>query len=66
VFQGWQDGMTHIGTYGAPNGGFFGEYRRGLARLDAEGRRQGGRMFKGADCTLCAAPSWHVTKKKID
>ena len=31
-----------------------------------KGDQRAARMFKGADCTLCTAPSWHVTKSKID
>jgi hypothetical protein len=66
VFGGWQDGMTHIGTYGAKDGGFFG--RIAVAWLDwrLKGDPKAARMFKGKDCTLCTAPSWHVTKHGID
>jgi len=66
VFGGWQDGMTHIGTYGAPDGGFFG--RVAVAWLDwrLKGDAQAAKMFRGRDCTLCRAPSWHVTKRGID
>ena len=66
VFEGWQDGMTHLGTYGARDGGFFA--RIAVAWLDwrLKGDRQAAKMFKGADCTLCTATSWHVTKKQID
>jgi dienelactone hydrolase len=66
VFWGWQDGMTHIGTYGAPGGGSFG--RIAVAWLDwrLKGDEKAAAMFKGKDCLLCREPSWHVFKKKID
>jgi dienelactone hydrolase len=66
VFGAWQDGMTHIGTYGAKDGGFFG--RIAVAWLDwqLKGDAKAARMFKGKACTLCTAPSWHVTKRGID
>ena len=66
VFGGWQDGMTHIGTYGAPDGGFFGKVAVAWLDWRLKGDAQAARMFKGRDCTLCQAPSWHVTKKGID
>ncbi len=66
VFEGWQDGMTHLGTYGAHNGGFFATI--GVAWLDwrLKGDLAAARMFKGKDCTLCTAASWHVTQKGLD
>lgn len=66
VFEGWQDGMTHIGTYGAPDGGFFGKVAVTWLDWRLKGDTKAAKMFKGADCTLCQAPSWHVTKKGID
>lgn len=66
VFQGWQDGMTHIGTYGAPNGGFFGKLAVDWLDWQLKGDHKAARMFKGKDCTLCKEPSWHVFKQNID
>lgn len=66
VFQAWQDGMTHIGTYGAPDGGFFGKLAVAWLDWQLKSDAKAAKMFKGADCTLCKAPSWHVTKKRID
>jgi dienelactone hydrolase len=66
VFQAWQDGMTHIGTYGAKDGGFFGKIAVAWLDWQLKGDRKAAKMFKGADCTLCTASSWHVTKKRID
>jgi hypothetical protein len=58
--------MTHIGTYGAPNGGFFGRIAVDWLDWHLKGDKQAAKMFKGKDCTLCAAPSWHVFKQNID
>jgi hypothetical protein len=66
VFGGWQDGMTHIGTYGAQDGGFFGKIAVAWLDWRLKGDARAASMFKGPRCTLCAAPSWHITKKNID
>jgi dienelactone hydrolase len=66
VFEGWQDGMTHIGTYGAPNGGFFGAIAVAWLDWRLKGDAKAAKMFKGKACTLCTAPSWHVFKNGID
>ena len=66
VFQAWQDGMSHIGTYGAPAGGFFGAIAVAWLDWQLKGDAKAATMFKGKDCTLCTASSWHVTKKRID
>ena len=66
VFGAWQDGMTHLGTYGQKDGGFYGKIAVAWLDWRLKGDQRAARMFKGADCTLCTAPSWHVTKSKID
>ena len=66
VFEAWQDGMTHLGTYGAKDGGFFAKIAVAWLDWRLRGDQMAARMFKGADCTLCKASSWHVTKAKID
>jgi dienelactone hydrolase len=66
VFFGWEDGMTHIGTYGAPGGGSFGKIAVAWLNWRLKGDAASAKMFKGKDCLLCKEPSWHVFKKKID
>ena len=66
VFEGWQNGMTHIGTYGAKDGGFFGKIAVDWLDWRLKGDAKAAKMFKGRDCTLCTEPSWHITKKRID
>jgi hypothetical protein len=59
--------VGHGGTWNAPNGGEFG--RVGLAWLNwhLRGDMMASKLFVGADCELCKAPSmWTVEKKMID
>lgn len=66
VFGAWQDNMTHLGTYGQANGGYFAKI--GTAWLDwkLKGRSAAAAMFRGPKCALCTGPGWHVTKSGID
>ena len=66
MFGAWQDNMTHLGTYGAVNGGFFAQIAVAWLDWQLKGNAAAAKMFRGADCTLCRDPSWHVTKKGID
>ena len=66
VFEGWQEGMTHIGTYGAKDGGFFGKLAVAWLDWRLKGDARAAKMFKGRDCTLCTASTWHVFKQNID
>lgn len=65
VFYAWQDDLGHIATYGAPNGGSAGRIASAWFRWQLKGDQQAGRMFTGADCTLCVEPTWHVQRKGI-
>ena len=66
VFRAWEDGMSHIGTYGQPDGGAFGRIAVSWLDWRLKGQAEGARMFQGADCLLCKEPGWHVFKKGID
>lgn len=66
VFGAWQDQMTHLGTYGQDNGGFFGKIAVAWLDWRLKGNGAAARMFRGANCTLCTAPGWHVTKSHVD
>jgi hypothetical protein len=61
----WQDGATHIGSYGAPNGGSFGRIASDWYKWQLKGDPQAARMFQGTDCTLCREPTWHMQKKNM-
>ena len=58
--------MTHIGTYGQANGGFFSQVAVAWLDWQLKGNMQAATMFKGKDWTLCSSLSWHITKKNID
>ena len=66
IFYGWQDGLQHIGTFGARNGGDLGVLASSWLDWTTRNDQKAGRMFKGGGCTLCKDPTWHVQKKKID
>jgi dienelactone hydrolase len=66
IFYGWQDGLQHIGTFGARNGGDLGVLATNWLEWTTRNDQKAARMFKGSGCTLCKDPTWHVQKKKID
>ena len=66
IFYGWQDDLQHIGTFGARNGGDNGAIARNWLEWTTRNDQNAARMFKGAGCTLCKDPTWHIQKKKID
>jgi dienelactone hydrolase len=66
VFGAWQEGMTHLGTYGQADGGYFAKIGTAWLAWQLKGDPRAAKMFRGADCTLCTAPTWHVTTRRID
>ena len=66
VFHAWQENLGHVGTYGLPNGGSLGRIASAWYAWQLKRDRVAGRMFTGANCTLCREPTWHVQKKGID
>lgn len=66
VFGAWQDKMTHLGTYGQRNGGYFANIAVAWLDLQLKDKAAAGKMFKGSACTLCTAPGWHVSKSGLD
>ena len=65
-FYGWQDGLQHIGTFGAKDGGEMGTIARNWLEWTTRNDQRAAKMFKGTACTLCSTPSWHIQKKNID
>ncbi len=63
VFHAWEDGLSHIGSYGAPNGGSLGRIATAWFSWRLLGDKTAAKMFTGADCTLCKEPTWHVKSK---
>ena len=66
VFHAWQEKLTHIGTYGMPDGGQLGRLAWQWFAWQLRGDREAALVFSGANCVLCVEPGWHVDKKKID
>ena len=66
VFGAWQDQMTHLGTYGQENGGFFAKVAVAWLDWRLKGGQAAAAMFRGSSCVLCTGPGWHVTKSGID
>lgn len=67
MFHAWQEGLTHIGTYGMPNGGELGRLGWQWFAWQLRGDQNAGKTFLGAQCGLCTeGDGWHVDKKLID
>lgn len=66
VFHAWQEGLGHIGTYGAPNGGSIGRIASDWYSWQLRDDEQAATMFQGDDCVLCQEPGWHVQKKNME
>jgi dienelactone hydrolase len=66
IFYGWQTELQHIGTFGAKNAGEEGLIAWSWLEMVTRNDANAAKMFKGASCTLCKDPSWHIQKKKID
>jgi hypothetical protein len=66
VFFAWQDQLTHIGTYGMPNGGQLGRLAWQWYAWQLRDDPIAAKTFRGQDCALCVEQGWHVTKKSID
>src|SRR5262249_39666300 len=60
--------VGHFATYSQANGGEFGRVGIGWLKWQLYGdeAETGGKMFKGADCSLCKGTEWMVQKKMMD
>jgi dienelactone hydrolase len=65
IFYGWQDGLQHIGTFGAKDGGEMGRIAAGWLQWVTRNDARAGRLFTGAGCGLCKDPTWHIARKKM-
>ena len=66
VVWAWQEGLQHIGTYGAPGGGSLGRIAVAWFTWQLKDDAAAARMFTGPACTLCADRSWHVARKQVE
>jgi dienelactone hydrolase len=57
--------VGHGGTYFQANGGEEAQVAEHWLDWQLKGDRAAGRMFQGADCTLCRAPGWTVRQKGL-
>lgn len=65
VFFGSRHNAGHAGTYSHANGGEFANVAVAWLRWRLKGDAAAGRMFTGADCTLCRDPNWIVQRKGL-
>ena len=64
VFAAWQEKLTHIGTYGMPDGGELGRLAWQWFAWQLRGDTAAAGTFRGADCGLCreTPDGWHVIR----
>jgi dienelactone hydrolase len=65
IFYGWQDGLQHIGTFGAKDGGDMGVIATNWLQWTTRNDPKAARIFKGTNCVLCKDRAWHIAKKKL-
>jgi hypothetical protein len=65
VFFGSRRGSGHSGTYSHANGGEFANIAVAWLRWQLKGHGDSGKVFQGADCSLCKDPNWIVQRKGL-
>jgi hypothetical protein len=65
VFFGSRHGSGHSGTYSHANGGEFANIAVAWLRWQLKGDQRAGKVFTGADCSLCKDPNWTVQRKGL-
>ena len=65
VFFGSRHGSGHSGTYSHANGGEFANIAVAWLRWQLKGDKGAGKVFSGADCSLCTDPNWTVQRKGL-
>ena len=65
VFFGSRHGSGHSGTYSHANGGEFANIAVAWLRWQLKGDKGAGKVFSGADCSLCRDPNWTVQRKGL-
>jgi hypothetical protein len=65
VFFGVRSNAGHAGTYSHANGGEFANVAVAWLSWRLKGDAGAGRMFTGADCSLCRDPNWIVQRKGL-
>ncbi len=65
VFYGARHNAGHTATVDHPGGGEFANVASNWLRYQFKGDREAGRMFVGADCSLCTDPNWDTDSKGL-
>ena len=66
VFYGARDNAGHTATLYHPGGGEFANVASNWVRYQLKGDAEAGRMFAGADCSLCTNPNWETEAKGLE
>jgi dienelactone hydrolase len=66
AFYGARHNAGHTATVDHPGGGEFANVASNWLRLQFKGDAEAGRMFVGANCTLCTDPNWDTDSKGLD
>ena len=66
VFRGYEQGITHGGTYADSDGGEFGGVAVAWLLWQLRHDNDAGRVFTGPHCGLCVNPRWVTAKTNIE
>ena len=65
AFYGARDNAGHTATMYHPGGGEFANVASNWVRYQFKGDTDAGKMFIGADCSLCTNPLWETAAKGL-
>ena len=66
AFYGARHNAGHTATVDHPGGGEFANVASNWLRWRFKGDAQAGKMFAGADCSLCTNPTWDTRSKGLE
>jgi len=66
VFYGARENAGHTATVFHPGGGEFANVASNWLRYVFKDDAEAGKMFVGADCSLCTNPNWETMSKGLD
>jgi dienelactone hydrolase len=66
TFYGARENAGHTATVFHPGGGEYANVASSWLRLVFKDDTDAGRMFVGADCSLCTNPNWDTASKGLD
>lgn len=66
TFYGARHNAGHTATINHPGGGEFANVASNWLLYHFKGNNDAGRMFLGADCTLCSDPNWETAAKGME